>query len=661
MKFPHADTELGCISGQESTCFRLLMPGIKSAVCLLYDKFESDTPEQHRMESEDGELWQLELPRDCSGLWYQYKVRYSKNQNPHTPYSGKPFADPYSRHVTVYNHYRQEAKSLIRYNHYDWEGDSQIRIDDPRDLVIYETHIKDLVALPQEQNESIYRRWLNNDHPGGISYLKRLGVNAVEFLPLQKFPPPEPPWKRKTAEGFHNTWNPYARNYWGYMTSFFMAPESLYAVDSPAGLDQLIGQSDDAVRQLKDLVKALHREGIAVIMDVVYNHTSLFDINPLCHHMKEIFLRRDEKGKLMNRSGTGNEVQSEHPHVQKLIVDSIRYWIEEFHIDGFRFDLAGLIDEKSWDAISETARQVNPHTVLIAEPWGGRYVPWLFSNHGWSSWNDRFRNGIKGSDPTRHCGFIFSDWHHNSDRNQLENWFRGTIRKDESGLFQSSKHAVNYLESHDGYTLGDFIRIAVRYQGENPVVEDHAGHLKLREDEMKIAKLGIFSLMVTPGIAMIHCGQEFARSKIIAGSSIHEERTGRMDENSYNKDDETNWIAFEEVDLNKELFTFYRGMIQVRTMSDALKKSDPQFIQFDRYSDPLHLCAFIDGRSAGDLYNYYYTINATQHHPLEVTLPSGVWELLVNNRFASVKPIEFISGTVQLPPMSVLLLRKLRH
>jgi len=663
MESPDHELQLGCITNSESTQFRLFFPGAELVECLIFKSFDEKNPISLGMKSDDGIIWHLIVGENLIGHWYQYKVQYKIGMKPDTPHADKPFADPYSTHVTVINTYRQEAKSFIFNDSYDWEDDTYVKIDDPRDLIIYEAHIKDLVGHESSQasGDGIYNKWLDYNQKGGIPHLKKLGVNAVEFLPLHKFPMPEPPYGVKTSEGFKNSWNKYSTNYWGYMTSFFLAPETVYASGSDDNGNDIIGLTPVAVTELKNLIKELHKNDIAVIMDVVYNHTSLVDINPLCHHLPDIFLRKDARGKYMNRSGTGNEIQSENPFVEKLITDSIKYWIEQYHIDGFRFDLAGLLNENCWDKIRETAKSVNPDAVLIAEPWGGRYVPYLFSNHDWSSWNDRFRNGIKGSDPVHDRGFIFADWLNGASRQELENWFQGTLRVFEGGLFNTSAHAVNYLESHDGYTLGDFIRISTRYEGVNPVVVDKKDHITLYPEEKKIAKLGAFCLMVTPGITMIHAGQEFARSKIITDDNVGDPEAGRMDYNSYNKDNKTNWINFEDLSVNNDLFNFYIGLINIRRESPALRKSDHEFINFDHYSDPLHLCFYVNGSSADDIYDYYVAINATRFHKMDVFVPAGTWEVLVKDGFASLTPIDIHSGASSLPSSSAMLLRKLRH
>jgi len=176
----------------------------------------------------------------------------------------------------------------------------------------------------------------------------------------------------------------------------------------------------------------------------------------------------------MNRSGTGNEYRSEYPVARKLIIDSLKYWVEEYHIDGFRFDLAALLDRDTWDSIRDEMQEIDPRIVLIAEPWGGYYSPDAFSDHNWASWNDRIRNSIKGSDPLHDRGFIFSEWQRETGRGRLENIFRGTLKDSDGGLYKTSGHSLNYLESHDGYTLADFIRIGLNPELHDQVIKEAA-------------------------------------------------------------------------------------------------------------------------------------------------------------------------------------------
>ncbi|MCC5908643.1 MAG: hypothetical protein JJU13_20670 [Balneolaceae bacterium] len=650
----------GVNPGKKSTAFCFYCPDASAVNCVLFETHDASEGNDHPMERDENGYWHLTIQQKLTGKWYGYRVSFKEGQHPTSPYQDKIFADPYSRHVTVKNNYRQEARTYIFEDSYDWEGIEHQFPEDPRDLIIYETHLKDMTAHHSSlaRGTGFYQKFIAPDQVGGIQHLKKLGVNCVEFLPLQKFATIEPPYGLETKEGFHNTWNVYSANHWGYMTSFFFAPENYFASDYS---NTYSGKTPAAIREFKNLVKALHKEKITVLMDVVYNHTSLFDLNPLTHLMPDVYLRRDDKGKFMNRSGTGNEFKSESPVCRKLIIDSLLYWIEEYKIDGFRFDLAALLDRYTWDAIKKAVHEKYPNAVLIAEPWGGYYSPHHFSDHDWASWNDRIRNSIKGSDPLHDRGFIFSDWQHETRRERLENVFKGTLNHGEGGLYQSSDHSVNYLESHDGYTLADFIRIGLNPEIYDQVIENPNEFAKLNDHQMRIAKLAALSLFTAQGITMIHAGQEFARTKVIAQSPHGDPDEGKIDHNSYQKDNQTNWLNYNHLRLNKELFDYYRSLIQIRKESPALRKCEPAEICFDYYGDPLLISFYISGNSTGDIYDYYVILNGNAYQQNDQHLPKGTWEQLADHKIATTQTINIISGKASVPAQSGILLRKLRH
>ncbi len=659
-KLPDIQTSLGCTLSDDSTSFAFYCPLATEVTCTIFENSDDKQGDEHSMKKNEEGIWTLKLDKNLEDKWYAYKADFKKFEEPKSPYKKTFFADPYSKHVTVRNTYRQDAKTYIFKDDFDW-GETDHRFpEDPRDLIIYESHLKDLTAHPSSGAEGMgaFKKLLDSDQTGGIPHLKKLGVNCVEFLPLQKFAPIEPPYGTKTKEGFHNSWNPYEANYWGYMTSFFFAPESSFASDWS---NRHSGRTTAAVTEFKEVVKKLHSDGFTVLMDVVYNHTSLFDKNPHAHLLPDVYLRRDQDGKLMNRSGTGNEYKSENPPARQLIIDSLLYWMDEYKIDGFRFDLAALLDEKTWDVIKEEIHKKYPKAVLIAEPWGGHYSPHRFSEHGWAAWNDRIRNSFKGSDPQHDRGFIFSDWQHETKRERLENIIRGTLNHEEGGLFQTSAHSVNYLESHDGYTLGDFIRIGLNPEVQDQVIENLDEHTKLNEHEMNISKLAALSLFVAQGITMIHAGQEFARSKVIARTPVDDPDEGKIDHNSYQKDNETNWLNFDHLKLNRDLFEYYRGLIDIRKKSPALRKCKRDDVNFDYYGNPLLMSFYVNGTSTGDMYDYYVVLNGNSYDIKNHELPAGTWEILADHEIASSRILNLTSGNVKIPAQSGILLRKLRH
>ncbi|MDZ7720589.1 MAG: alpha-amylase family glycosyl hydrolase [Balneolaceae bacterium] len=659
-KLPGTRTSIGCTLSDDSTSFAFYCPRAQSVRCIIFDHSDDEKGKEYQMQKSKTGIWMLTIEQNLEGKWYGYKADFKKSDQPKTPYTNELFADPYSKHVTVRNTYQQDAKTYIFDGDFNWEDTGHCFPDDIRDLIIYETHIKDLTAHPSSGAKGMgsFKKLIDPNQTGGIQHLKKLGVNCVEFLPLQKFAPVEPPYGTKTKEGFHNSWNPYEANYWGYMTSFFFAPESTFASDWS---NRHSGRTTAAVTEFKEAIKSLHSEGITVLMDVVYNHTSLFDKNPHTHLVPDVYLRKDHNGNLMNRSGTGNEFKSEEPAARQLIIDSLLYWMEEYKIDGFRFDLAALLDNKTWDVIKKAVHEKYPNAVLIAEPWGGHYSPHKFSDYGWASWNDRIRNSFKGSDPQHDRGFIFSDWQHETKRERLENILQGTLNHDEGGLYQTSAHSVNYLESHDGYTLGDFIRIGLNPEIHDQTIENLEDHTKLNEQQLTISKLAALSLFVTQGITMIHAGQEFARSKVIARTPVKDPDEGKIDHNSYQKDNETNWLNFNHLKLNRELFDYYRGLIDIRKKSPALRKCQAEEIDFDYYGNPLLLSFYISGNSTGDMYDYYVLLNGNSYPIENQELPPGVWEILADHEIASSHILNVVSESVKIPSQSGILLRKLRH
>ncbi len=661
MNINEAPQEPGVSIRDKKTTFCYFCPEAKKVTCEIFDDYTAPNGELYDMKMDKDGYWHLTIDAHLAGKWYGYRVVHKREMDQTNPYKNQVFADPYSRHVTVQNSYDQRARSYILDEEpFDWNDDQHCYPEDVRDLVIYETHLKDLTAHPSSKakGEGFYNKFVDLKQKGGIAHLKRLGVNCVEFLPLQKFPPVEPPYGEETEEGFFNSWNPYSSNYWGYMTSFFFVPESSFASDYR---EKYSGYTTASIWEFKNMVKKLHQHDITVLMDVVYNHTSLFDLNPCTHLCPHTYLRMDEKGKLRNRSGTGNEYRSEDPVARQLILDSLRYWVEEYHVDGFRFDLAALLDRDTWDAIRHDLHQIDPRVVFIAEPWGGYYSPAQFSKHGWPSWNDRIRNSIKGSDPHHDKGFIFSEWQHETNRGRLENIMKGTLTDKDGGLYQTSAHSVNYLESHDGYTLADFIRICLDPELMEEKIKDKKAFSRLSDEQMKHAKLAALTLFSAQGIIMIHAGQEFGRAKIIAESDADDPDIGKLDHNSYQKDNPTNWIDFELLSTNKKLFEYYKGLIDLRMQSPALRKAQPKEINFDHFDDPLKLAFYISGKSTNDLYDYYIVLNGAQFDAKTVELPSGSWELLVNESIASSQAINILSGTISTSAKSGMLFRKLRH
>ena len=656
------DYSLGFTSLEDGIIFRLFSPLAQQVFLVVFDNYEHTLGTYYSMEKDKKGIWDyFHTKRDLLGKWYAYKIIGEKSSL-NFEWTDKYIADPWSKHVTSRNHYLGFYKTLItEIPEFQWEDESFESISDPRDLIIYEAHIKDMVAHPSAKTcmQGIYNDFWQAE-VGGLSHLKNIGVNCVEFLPLQKFAYWEPPFDVTISNGLRNSWNVYAKNHWGYMTSFFLAPETIYASDANINHGSVVGRNINAVNELKNVVNKLHQENITVIMDVVYNHGSQYDLNPLKYTAKDHYFRLDGSGKYINDSWTGNDINTRSEYSRELIIQSIKYWITEYHIDGFRFDLAGIIDWETIDIIRKEAQKINPNVILIAEPWGGEYKPSGFSAHDWSSWNDKFRNGFKGYDPINDRGLLFGSWHNGFNRQSLENFIRGTLNSGEHGLFSSSKHSVNYIEAHDGYTFTDFIKIALKSNCKNNVYKNRSEAGILINKELEIAKLGALVLFVSQGVAMIHEGQEWGRSKLIVDNTGMDSNVGKLDHDSYNKDNETNWLNFNKIHENQELFDYYKALVKIRLQSPALRRSEPSDIEFKVYNDPLHITFSLDGKNSGDLYDYFISINGNIRSSHEIKLPNGDWEMIANPQKCDIKGIKSIKDEYRLSASSGVILRQLR-
>lgn len=613
------------------------------------------------MEKLDDGNWHLKLSGNHTGKYYAYRIIHPEDA-PDLLHTRSLVADPWSTQVAATNHYRQQARSrIVEPDSFDWEGDTFVVPPEQRDLIIYEAHLRDLTAHPSSgaRSPGTYAGMIESDITGGINHLKRLGVNAVEFLPLQKFAGFEPPYRQKTPEGFRNTWNPYSRNHWGYMTSFFFAPETMYASDGSTRPGMVTGQSDEAVREFKQMVKRLHQEGIAVIMDVVYNHVSEYDRNPLKYLDRSGFFRTDENGDLTSESGCGNDLRTESPYIRELIISSIVWWMEEYHIDGFRFDLANLIDRETISEIRMAAENINPDVLLIAEPWGGGYDPSGFSAYGWSSWNDQIRNGVKGIDPVDSPGFIFGQWLLDNSRESLENYIKGTLVHQPNGRYHHQEHAVNYLESHDGYTLGDFIRIALDPKKKKAKFKDKSSLIALNEQEMKTARLAALFLMTSQGIPMLHAGQEWGRSKWISPENRKDPNRKKLDHNSYEKDNLTNHLDYSEINANESLFHYYRNLINLRKLYPQMRLANSDEISFHSYEDALLLTFEIYSERLSPGVRLLVSLNGNPGTEHEVPLPEGEWEILADaEKIQLHEPAPVQGSSITIPATSGVILRQ---
>lgn len=657
---PASNKPLGCHRRKGSTHFAIYAPRALSVTLVLFDRPEDEAGFEIELQQEKDGVWSHTVHRDLLGWYYGYKV-----DNPKNPTAKElVIPDPYSRALTSRNHWRYPAKTVIIDTSFDWSDDTFTPPESPAEWIIYEAHLKDLTAHPSSgvKAPGTYLGAVEHAKPGGLSHLSTLGVNAIEFLPLHAFGYFEPPYDAEETEqeiGIRNTWNRYARNHWGYMTRGFFAPEPLYGSDASSAPDLWVGRDGRAVTELKSMIKELHKHGIAVIIDVVYNHTSNYDHNPLRIVDAEYYYHLEWDGSFRSHSGCGNDFRTESPMARRLIIDSVMMWLQEYNVDGFRFDLAAMIDWETCVQITRRVKEVKPAALLIAEPWGGSaYSPEQFSAIGWSCWNDKFRNSIKGENPFTAPGFTLGAWFGGDSQKNVRSCLCGST-KESGGIFRSHTHSVNYVEAHDGFTLGDFLRLATRET--DPAVPVETDSIRLSEQQMRVAKLTALCLMVSQGVVMIHQGQEYGRSKKIAPNACNDPLTGTFDENSYNKDNETNWINYRHIADNAELFEYYRGLVQLRKSTPNIfgnaKRSQIFFLET---GDPFLVGFTIEEVRNKKTHRWFVALNAERFAAKKITLPKGRWELLVNENVASAHaPLLTLQDEFLIPHSSGIVCRQI--
>jgi len=505
--------------------------------------------------------WRCDLPARSGDVWHGAAAPaaaplgspYSFHvHGPNAPQLGHRFdadvalIDPYARALSR----TLPLRSIIVDGHFDWGGDRPPAVP-WRDSVIYELHTKGFTQLHPEVPTAWRGRFLGLTAPPVLQYLKSLGVTAVELLPCQSFV--SEPFLRERG----------LTNFWGYNTVAWFSPANEFAVA-------------DAVVEFKTMVKTLHAAGFEVILDIVFNHTAEGNENGPVLSLKGIdnsvyYRLLPERYYYDNVTGCGNTVNCEHPQVRALIIDCLKYWVSEMHVDGFRFDLATVLarDAQGFNQHSAFFKAVRAepsleHVKLIAEPWDvgwGGYQLGRFPA-GWAEWNDRYRDTVR------------SFWRRDGGKlGDLAERFAGS-----SDIFRHNGRkptaSINFVTAHDGFTLNDLVSYDERHNaanGENNAdgtsnnlswncgVEgptDDPAVVALRKRQMRNL---LATLFLSQGIPMLQAGDEFAR-------------TQRGNNNAYCQDNEISWVDWRSCTANQDLVAFVAMLSRIRRQHPELRR-----------------------------------------------------------------------------------------
>lgn len=492
---------------------------------------------------------------------------------------------------------------------------------DPADAVVYELHVRDFTHDPSSGVNPDWRgKFLGLTQRGtrvegmnlatGLDHILELGVNTVQLMPVNSF-----------AYLHHPEYE------WGYMPLDYNAPHPGYA----SSLDL-----EAPIREFKRLVSTLHQAGLRVVIDVVYNHTAERWPDRLHSFMAlapRHYFRFTEDGTPWNGSKCGNEFRSESPQGRRFIVESCRYWVTEFGVDGFRFDLMALIDRETMEAVARELHAIDPTILLYGEPWAAGPTPievtgkGVQRGRGWGCFNDDFRDGFRGDvfNPDDR-GFLAGGNHVSR--------CKGAVLAGVKLWADSPLECINFLECHDNRTLADRLALAVAQAWKGP-------SRALRD----MKHLGALALLTSPGIPFIHSGQEFARSK-------------GGEENSYNLGDHINNIRWHNKADEHELFEFYRALIRLRREHPMFRLSTGEQVrQSVRFFDD-HLRLFMpegtlawmvsdptgrDGWSAAAV-----VLNGSSEEKV-VPLPEGQWFCLVMDGRVDWNRTPRMEGSITLP------------
>ncbi len=484
-------------------------------------------------------VWQVEVPGDWLGWSYSYELDRDGR-------TLTEIIDPRARLVRHGRGYIVQERSRV----------SPRPKLDPAEAIIYELHIRDFTRDPSCGVRADWRgKYLGLAEPGtrldgtelltGLDHILELGVNVVQLMPVHAFAMP-----------YHPEYE------WGYMPTDYQAPHPGYASSV---------ELDAPIREFKQLVSALHERGLRVTLDVVFNHT--YELWPSRLHSfmalapREYFRFQDD-GTPWNGALCGNEFRSESEQGRRFIVETCRLWVEEFGVDGFRFDLMGLIDRETMDHVRRELHAIDPTILIYGEPWTAGPTPVEGEKKGTQRgrnigvFSDEFRDAFRGNVfDLANVGFLA--------RGQNAEWVKKGILGGVTSFSDSPLESINYIECHDNHTLLDRLEAGSRHFSHG-----HDGTLGLSdEDKLKMSALGSLALMTSQGTPFLHSGQEFGRTK-----SGHE--------NSYNLGDQINNIRWADKRERAALYEFHRDAV-------ALRRAHPMF-RLSSKDDVLRAVEFLD-------------------------------------------------------------------
>lgn len=593
------DVPLGALWQSDATVFRLWAPEATAVALRLYQGWDpAFAPTEHPMVKGSRGVWEVRVEGNLAGLYYTYVTSYEGRGKAET-------VDPYARAVGPQGTrgYLFDPRST---DPDGWAEDSPSPMEHVIDSVIYELHVRDASSLP---SSGIRHRgkFLGLTEAGtkspeglptGLDHIVSLGVTHVHLLPVYDF------------DGVDDL-DPEPEDYnWGYNPRNFNALKGAYSTDPR--------RPEVAVREFKLLVQALHRRGLRVVLDVVYNHT-FATVDSVLNKAYPFYYYRMHGPHFSNGSGCGNELATERPMVRRYILDSLKYWKEEFHVDGFRFDLMGLYDLDTMNEVTRTFRDPDPSFLLYGEGWTGGLSTLpddrkaLKANAsrvpGIAFFSDENRDALKGHVfEVERRGFV------NGGAGQewgVKFAATGCTAHPALGLgtwATSPAQVINYVAAHDNHTLFDKLAHTNPHQSE--------------AERIAMARLAHGAVFLSQGIPFLHAGEEFLRTK-------------KGVENSYNSPDAINGLDWSAAFRHRDVVDYLRGLIALRRERPELRlRTSPEVVEALWFPELLE-AQMVGWIVAGRV---YVLLNAHQR-AREVHLPQGNWTIVVDGSRAGTTPL----------------------
>ncbi|MCM1283815.1 MAG: type I pullulanase [Muribaculaceae bacterium] len=625
--YTYEGEDLGAVWSKDSTSFRVWAPTAEEMYLNLYESGSAgkdDLIEQLPMTADANGTWTVTKDGDLNGTYYTYTAVLDGLR--------QEACDPYAR-TTGVNGKRAMVIDLDSTDPEGWDKD-----EDPHagaginDAIIYELQVRDF-ATDESSGITNVGKFLSFTETGtttaggvptGVDHLKDLGITHLHLLPVYDFGSVDETYT------FENLYN------WGYDPVNYNVPEGSYSTDPYNG--------EVRVAEMKQMVKSLHDNGISVVMDVVYNH--VYSAGDFCFNklVPGYFSRIKEDGSYSSGSGCGNDTASERSMVKKYIVESVCYWADEYHIDGFRFDLVGLLDTETVNAIVEEVHKDHPNVIFYGEGWtmetavtkeGYKMATQQNSENtpGFAFFNDTIRDGLKGNVFNEgEVGYVSGATNQES---LVESCFMG-----DATWCSSPSQTVNYAACHDNLTLFD------RLQVSRPDAST--------EDLIKMNNLAAAVYMTAEGVPFIMAGEELLRSK--------PNGDGTFNSNSYASGDEINAIRWSDLEDGQyaAVYEYYKGLIAFRKAHGALRLSSAEDVAanvapvegLDANVVAFDIQGGINGETAKELF-VIFNANADD---TTVSLPEGKWNVYVNGEKAGTEVLDTVEGSAAVAPISAMVL-----